>query len=196
MTKRTRSPRRRAPRRLREALISLLALAGVLTCAGTGDAQPLPAPSPPAAPSAVGGPASGPVPAPLPGLNPAGQPGPGQPLPVATSPGFGTSAPQPVPLGTPPPPAFGGTGFQPPQPAPPRRPPLGGRGLHPPPPAFGVPVPAIPRFKFNIDPKAPVKSLLPAAPRATGQGGPLLSDNLRDVPEVSFEHTAAKGVTG
>jgi hypothetical protein len=48
------------------------------------------------------------------------------------------------------------------------------------------------RFQFNIDPKTPVKDLLPSAPKGTGQGGPLLGDDLTRVPEVAFEAAPAK----
>jgi hypothetical protein len=49
-----------------------------------------------------------------------------------------------------------------------------------------------PRFLFKIDPKAPLKELLPAAPGATDSGGPLLSEDLTRVPEISFEAKSAK----
>jgi hypothetical protein len=48
------------------------------------------------------------------------------------------------------------------------------------------------RFKFNIDPKTPLKELLPPAPQAKEPGGPLLSDDLTRVPEVSFQQAPAK----
>src|SRR5262249_32395631 len=46
---------------------------------------------------------------------------------------------------------------------------------------------AIKRFHFNIDPKAPLEDLLPRAPKDRGISGPLLSDDLTNVPEVTFE---------
>jgi hypothetical protein len=56
------------------------------------------------------------------------------------------------------------------------------------------PGPASPRFQFTIDPKTPVKDLLPTAPQARGQSGPLLTDDLTRVPEVSFQQAPANGV--
>jgi hypothetical protein len=45
---------------------------------------------------------------------------------------------------------------------------------------------APPRFPFTIDPKTPVKDLLPAAPKATAPTGPAITDDLARVPEVQF----------
>jgi hypothetical protein len=42
-------------------------------------------------------------------------------------------------------------------------------------------------LSFTIDPKAPLKDLLPAAPKSTPSGGPLLGDELTRVPEIAFE---------
>ena len=78
----------------------------------------------------------------------------------------------------------------------------------PPPPASeappaAVPPPALPpdsapaappalfapgsRFNFKVDPKTPVKDLLPVPPKAQAVGGPALADDLSKVPEVEFE---------
>ena len=46
---------------------------------------------------------------------------------------------------------------------------------------------AMKRFHFNIDPKTPLEDLLPRAPKDRGISGPLLSDDLTKVPEVTFE---------
>ena len=46
------------------------------------------------------------------------------------------------------------------------------------------------RFQFNIDPKTPLEDLLPRAPKVRGASGPLLTDDLTKVPEVSFQEIA------
>jgi hypothetical protein len=48
------------------------------------------------------------------------------------------------------------------------------------------------RFHFQIDPKAPVKDLLPTAPKAAAPTGPVLTDDLAKVPEVAFRARPAK----
>ncbi len=55
-------------------------------------------------------------------------------------------------------------------------------------------LPAPTRFQFKIDPKTPVQDLLPVPPKAAHKGGPLLSDDLAQVPEVAFEERPAKGL--
>jgi hypothetical protein len=47
-----------------------------------------------------------------------------------------------------------------------------------------IPVP--PRFPITIDPRTPVKDLLPAAPKVVPPAGPALTDDLARVPEVEF----------
>jgi hypothetical protein len=42
-------------------------------------------------------------------------------------------------------------------------------------------------FYFKIDPKTPVKDLLPQPPKARGDGRPVTGDDLARVPEVSFQ---------
>jgi hypothetical protein len=49
-----------------------------------------------------------------------------------------------------------------------------------------------PRFQFKIDPKAPVKDLLPVPPKSGGPAGPLQSDALSRVPEVRFQEPWAR----
>ncbi len=53
------------------------------------------------------------------------------------------------------------------------------------------PAPA-PRFHFKIDPKTPVKDLLPVPPKFSGPVGPLQSDALARVPEVRFQEPWAR----
>jgi hypothetical protein len=43
------------------------------------------------------------------------------------------------------------------------------------------------RFNFKIDPKTPLKDLLPVPPETSSTGGPLLELDLRKVPEVHFQ---------
>ena len=43
------------------------------------------------------------------------------------------------------------------------------------------------RFSFKIDPKTPVKELLPTPPKATPFGGLVLTDDLTKVPEADFQ---------
>ena len=47
------------------------------------------------------------------------------------------------------------------------------------------------RFQFNIDPKSPVKDLLPVAPKSVRRG-PVLPDDLSKVPEAQFQEPLAK----
>jgi len=42
------------------------------------------------------------------------------------------------------------------------------------------------RFHFKIDPKTPVKDLLPRLPKMTSSG-PVLVDDLTKIPEVQFQ---------
>jgi hypothetical protein len=153
------------PRGLAEGLVALLAVAGVLTCPSKGSAQ-----------NSTGG------------VSPGGLP----PIPPATvKPADpGSNAPEPGRVPAPPVVQSGPAPTTPPPAITPPPPPP------PPPPSFTppAPTPPAPRFQFNIDPKAPVKSLLPVAPKATGQTGPLLGDDLTRVPEVSFEAAPAKGL--
>jgi hypothetical protein len=67
----------------------------------------------------------------------------------------------------------------------------------PPPPLGGTPpglVPLPPRntFSFNIDPKAPITSLLPTPPKAVSKVRPLLNDDLANVPEVMMSEPMDK----
>src|SRR6516225_2094613 len=43
------------------------------------------------------------------------------------------------------------------------------------------------RFKFEIDPKTPVKDLLPVPPKELSKAVPFLADDLAKVPEVQFQ---------
>lgn len=55
-------------------------------------------------------------------------------------------------------------------------------------PAVASPLlPPAPRFNFKIEPNAPVKDLLPTAPKSAPVRGPLLTDDLNKVPEAEFE---------
>jgi hypothetical protein len=47
------------------------------------------------------------------------------------------------------------------------------------------------RFQFNIDPKSPVKDLLPVAPKNVRRG-PVLPDDLSKVPEARFQQPLAR----
>lgn len=49
-----------------------------------------------------------------------------------------------------------------------------------------------PRFHFTIDPKTPVKDLLPTPPPSAPPAGPALTDDLARVPEVGFQSRPAK----
>jgi hypothetical protein len=51
------------------------------------------------------------------------------------------------------------------------------------------------RAKYQIDPKTPVKDLLPTAPKAPAVAGPLLTDDLAKVPEAAFEAWPARITT-
>jgi hypothetical protein len=48
-------------------------------------------------------------------------------------------------------------------------------------------MPPVQRFNFKIDPHAPTKDLLPAAPKAAPGATPVLTDDLAKIPEVAFE---------
>jgi hypothetical protein len=48
------------------------------------------------------------------------------------------------------------------------------------------------RFSFKIDPKTPVRDLLPTPPKVTKIAGPLQGDDLNRVPEVEFQAPIAK----
>ena len=63
-------------------------------------------------------------------------------------------------------------------------------------PGSGLPFPngaPVARFKFQIDPKTPIKELLPIPPRAPAVSGPLMTEDLAKVPEVEFKDRPAKG---
>jgi hypothetical protein len=53
-------------------------------------------------------------------------------------------------------------------------------------------MPPGPRFSFSIDPKAPLKDLLPATPKGRQPAGPLLGDDLAQVPEVTFHEPLSR----
>lgn len=55
------------------------------------------------------------------------------------------------------------------------------------PPALLPPLPGPARFNFKIEPNAPLKDLLPVAPKVAPVRGPLLTDDLSRVPEAEFE---------
>src|SRR5262249_37139636 len=97
-------------------------------------------------------------------------PQPAQNIPLPT-PGFGPVGPNSTPFVQ----SGGSTGFQP-QPAI-----FSGSGLNI----------APRRFPLTIDPKTPVKELLPVAPTVKDVG-PLVSDDLGRVPEVEFMAPVAK----
>ena len=48
------------------------------------------------------------------------------------------------------------------------------------------------RFNFTIDPKTPVKDLLPTPPAASAPVGPVVTDDLAKVPEITFQAPPAK----
>ena len=48
-------------------------------------------------------------------------------------------------------------------------------------------IPSARTFTFKIDPKTPLNELLPTPPRASPQAGPLLADDLTQVPQVHFQ---------
>jgi hypothetical protein len=79
------------------------------------------------------------------------------------------------------PPSVPGQPAPPPPPAPPSpTPELSGATLSGPPPLRSP-------FQFKIDPKTPLKDLLPTPPKVSKINGPLLADDLSRVPEVRFE---------
>jgi len=56
-------------------------------------------------------------------------------------------------------------------------------------------IPVIPgrvRFNFKIDPKTPLKDLLPIPPTAHRSAGPAIDDDLTRVPEIAFQKPLAK----
>jgi hypothetical protein len=55
---------------------------------------------------------------------------------------------------------------------------------------------AVQRFQFQIDPKTPLKDLLPIPPKARKAAGPVPGDDLARVPEVEFEAPPAKDLAG
>jgi hypothetical protein len=59
----------------------------------------------------------------------------------------------------------------------------------PQPPPFANPIPFNPvqRFNFKIDPKTPLKELLPTPPSVKPATGPVLTDDLAKVPEAEFQ---------
>ncbi|HYT91661.1 MAG TPA: HEAT repeat domain-containing protein, partial [Gemmataceae bacterium] len=54
---------------------------------------------------------------------------------------------------------------------------------------------SVPQFNFTIDPKTPLKDLLPTPPKSAPSGGPLLTDDLNSVPEVAFQAPLPKDGT-
>jgi hypothetical protein len=100
----------------------------------------------------------------------------------------------PAPL---PPPAnptsgTGGQAADPPPPPPPTLPPAPNQGVVPTP---SLP-PVNPPFQFSIDPKTPLKDLLPITPKIKKSAGPVLDDDLTRVPEVQFEEPLKKDGDG
>jgi hypothetical protein len=55
-----------------------------------------------------------------------------------------------------------------------------------------IPAARAPRFHFKIDPKTPVKDLLPQSPEVRHPVGPLQTDDLTQVPEVRFQRARTK----
>jgi hypothetical protein len=53
---------------------------------------------------------------------------------------------------------------------------------------------SVERFQFKIDPKTPLKDLLPTPPKIKKIAGPLLGNDLTRVPEVRFQEYPAKSV--
>src|SRR5262245_17386203 len=94
----------------------------------------------------------------------------------------GQPAPQPVPPSAP-----GQPAPVPPDPRP----------SDPPTAPQAVPAPAFtaPRFQFKIDPKTPLKDLLPVPPAAKKNVGPVTGEDLTRVPEVEFQAPPSKGLT-
>lgn len=56
-----------------------------------------------------------------------------------------------------------------------------------PPTGFAPTPPPSPRLQFTIDPKTPLKDLLPIAPKTKAALGPVLSDDLAKIPEIDFQ---------
>ncbi|MCI0456696.1 MAG: HEAT repeat domain-containing protein [Gemmataceae bacterium] len=50
------------------------------------------------------------------------------------------------------------------------------------------------RFSFKIDPNMTLRELLPTSPQLALPTGPLVSDDLRQVPEVAFQAAPPKGI--
>jgi hypothetical protein len=100
------------------------------------------------------------------------------------------------------PPAPAGSPAAPPAPSPaPAVPPDQPPPPQPPPPPTEVnaqPLPVSPtaplHFEFKIDPKTPLKDLLPAAPKVTKAPGPFLAEDLAAVPEVRFQAPQSRDV--
>ena len=55
---------------------------------------------------------------------------------------------------------------------------------------------AVQRFHFKIDPNTPLKDLLPTPPKSGTPAGPLVSEDLSQVPEVAFEAAPGKQLAG
>jgi hypothetical protein len=49
-------------------------------------------------------------------------------------------------------------------------------------------------FSFKIDPKTPLKDLLPTPPTLRRSAGPLLEDDLTRVPEITFQQALARNI--
>lgn len=118
-----------------------------------------------------------PAPGPAPGSPPSVEPG--APSAVPTPP----TAPQALP-----PAGSGGGGF-PGQPGGPTASPVFLSGTQ----AVGIPAPQ--RFSFKIDPKTPVKDLLPTPPTVKPVSGPILTDDLTKIPEANFQARPEKAAT-
>jgi hypothetical protein len=107
------------------------------------------------------------------------------PQPPDKSPPLAPTPPAPAPSSPP-------TGSKPaPPPGAPATPPsvpTSSRRMVPPPQKIAV------RFQFTIDPKTPLKDLLPAPPKIKKITGPVLGDDLTRVPEIHFQAAAAKDV--
>ncbi|HEY7152970.1 MAG TPA: HEAT repeat domain-containing protein [Gemmataceae bacterium] len=52
---------------------------------------------------------------------------------------------------------------------------------------MAIPAPPAARFQFKIDPKTPLKDLLPAPPKVKKITGPVLGNDLTRVPEIEFQ---------
>jgi hypothetical protein len=111
-----------------------------------------------------------------------------------------SAAAQPQPPGeTPPQPGAGSQLAAPPRPGGPGEPSGGGFPGGPPGssvpggfPGSGGPGGPGPRFHFTIAPNTPVKDLLPTPPAVKSVKGPVVTDDLRAIPEVEFQTRPAK----